>query len=151
MDSPHFLRKHYRGSTRLSNAALEPTRVSGFLIPFSAAKKSGKIVRLMRFGGLTTLFRLGPRRLWQLFYHLPSFLKLFWRLLKDRRVPIRPKLLLVLLLAYIVAPVDLLPDIFLGLGQADDLLVLFLGLQAFVRLCPKEIVREHVQAIAAGG
>ncbi|MEK7378708.1 MAG: hypothetical protein AABZ71_07370, partial [Candidatus Binatota bacterium] len=71
-------------------------------------------MRLMRFGGLTTLFRLGPRRLWQLFYHLPSFLKLFWRLLKDRRVPIRPKLLLVLLLAYIVAPVDLLPDIFLG-------------------------------------
>ena len=151
MDSPHFLRTHYRGPTRLSNAALEPTRVSGFLNPFSTAKKSGKIVRLMRFGGLTTLFRLGPRRLWQLFYHLPSFLKLFWRLLKDRRVPIRPKLLLVLLLAYIVAPIDLLPDILIGLGQVDDLLVLFFGLRAFVRLCPKEIVREHVQAIAAGG
>ncbi|GEM_PF-1557667 len=150
MDSPHFLRKHYRGPTRLANAALEPTRVSGFLNPFSAVKISGKIVRLMRFGGLTTLFRLGPRRLWQLFYHLPSFLKLFWRLLKDRQVPIRPKLLLVLLLAYIVAPVDLLPDILIGLGQVDDLLVLFFGLRAFVRLCPKEIVREHVQAIAAG-
>lgn len=105
----------------------------------------------MRIGSPTALLRLGPRRLWQIFYHLPSFLKLFWRLLKDRRVPLWPKLLLILLLAYVVAPVDLLPDIFLGLGQIDDLLVIFLGLQAFVRLCPKEIVREHVQAIAAGG
>jgi uncharacterized membrane protein YkvA (DUF1232 family) len=104
----------------------------------------------MRLSSLTTLFRLGPRRLWQLFYHLPNFLKLFWRLLKDRRVPLWPKLLLLLLLAYIVAPADLLPDLLLGLGQVDDLVVLFLGLQAFVRLCPKEIVSEHVQAIAAG-
>jgi len=104
----------------------------------------------MRLGSLATLWRLGPRRLWQLFYHLPSFLKLFWRLLKDGRVPLWPKLLLILLLAYIIAPADLLPDLLLGLGQVDDLLLLFLGLQAFVRLCPKEIVREHVQAIAAG-
>ena len=105
----------------------------------------------MRIGSLATLFRLGPRRVLQLFYHLPKFLKLFWRLLRDRRVPVRPKLLLVLLLAYVVAPVDLLPDILFGLGQADDLVVVFLGLQAFIRLCPKEIVREHVRAIAAGG
>ncbi|MEK6562626.1 MAG: DUF1232 domain-containing protein, partial [Candidatus Binatota bacterium] len=61
------------------------------------------------------------------------------------------KLLLVLLLAYVVVPADLLPDILVGLGQVDDLVVLFFGLRAFVRLCPKEIVREHVQAIAAGG
>lgn len=104
----------------------------------------------MRISSLSALLRLGPRRLWQIFYHLPSFLKLFWRLLKDRRVTLWPKFLLVFLLAYVVAPVDLLPDLLLGLGQVDDLLILFLGLQAFVRLCPKEIVREHVQAIAAG-
>ncbi|OGP28617.1 MAG: hypothetical protein A2038_01570 [Deltaproteobacteria bacterium GWA2_57_13] len=105
----------------------------------------------MRIGGLSALLRFGPRRLSQLFYHLPNFLKLFWRLLKDPRVPPWPKLLLVLLLAYVVAPVDLLPDFLVGLGQIDDLLVIFFGLRAFVRLCPKEIVREHVRAIAAGG
>jgi len=104
----------------------------------------------MRLGSLATLWRLGPRRIWQLFFHLPSFLKLFWRLLKDHRVPFWPKLLLILVLAYVAAPVDLLPDVLLGLGQIDDLLLIFLGLQAFVRLCPKEIVREHVQRIAAG-
>lgn len=86
----------------------------------------------------------------QLVYHLPNFLKLFWRLLKDGRVPLGTKLLLLFLLAYVVVPVDLLPDVLVGLGQIDDLVVLFLGLQAFVRLCPKEVVREHVRAIAAG-
>lgn len=86
----------------------------------------------------------------QLFYHLPSFLKLFWRLLKDRRVPLPPKLLVILALAYVFTPIDLLPDFLAGLGQIDDLVVIFLGLQAFVRLCPQEVVREHVQAIAAG-
>lgn len=104
----------------------------------------------MRFSSLLALFRLGPQRVVQLFYHLPNFLKLFWRLLKDSRVPVGPKLLLILLLAYVFAPIDLLPDFLACLGQIDDLVVIFLGLQAFVRLCPKEIVREHVQMIAAG-
>lgn len=105
---------------------------------------------MMRFSALATLWRLGPRRLARFFYHLPNFLKLFWRLLLDRRVPLWPKLLLSLLLVYLLAPLDLVADFLPGLGQLDDLIVLFLGLHAFVRLCPKEVVREHVQAIAAG-
>ncbi|MEK7783048.1 MAG: DUF1232 domain-containing protein [Candidatus Binatota bacterium] len=104
----------------------------------------------MRLNSLFTLFRLGPLRLARLFYHLPNFLKLFWRLLGDRRVPPWPKLLLGLLLVYLFAPMDLVPDFLLGLGQIDDLVVIFLGLQAFVRLCPQKIVREHVQAISVG-
>ena len=104
----------------------------------------------MRFNSLAALLRFGPQRIVQLISHLPNFLKLFWRLLKDRRVPIGPKLLLILVLLYVLTPVDLLPDFWAGLGQIDDLVVIFLGLQGFVRLSPKEIVREHVQAIASG-
>jgi uncharacterized membrane protein YkvA (DUF1232 family) len=104
----------------------------------------------MRVRTFATLLRFGPQRLAQLFYHLPNFLKLFWRLLKDPRVPIWPKLLLLLVVAYVFLPVDLLPDFLPVLGQIDDLAVIFLGLQGFVRLCPRDIVREHVQAIAAG-
>ncbi len=61
-----------------------------------------------------------------------------------------PKLLLILVIAYVFMPLDLLPDFIAGLGQLDDLIVIFLGLRGFVRLCPREVVREHVQAIAAG-
>ena len=46
--------------------------------------------------------------------HLPNFLRLFWRLLKDPRVPVAPKLVLIVFLAYLVVPADLIPDIFLG-------------------------------------
>lgn len=104
----------------------------------------------MRFGNLASLIRLGPQRVFRVIVHLPNFLRLFWRLLRDNRVPLWPKLLLVLVLAYIIAPVDFLPDFLVGFGQLDDLVVVFLGLQAFIRLCPREIVREHVRAIASG-
>ena len=104
----------------------------------------------MKFRTLATLFRFGPQRIAQLWYHLPNFLRLFWRLLKDPRVSYWPKLVLILVLLYVFSPIDLLPDFLAVLGQIDDLVVIFLGLRVFVRLCPKEVVREHVQAIAAG-
>ncbi len=103
----------------------------------------------MRLAGLGNLLRFGAQRLLLSLVHLPSFLKLFWRLFKDSRVGLMPKLLLLLIVVYVVMPVDLLPDFLPGLGQLDDLILIFLGLKGFVRLCPREVVREHVQAIAA--
>lgn len=99
---------------------------------------------------LASVRRLGLRRLLQFIWHLPSFLKLFSRLVKDPRVALWPKVLLLLILAYAVSPIDLLPDLFIGIGQLDDLMVLFLGLQLFIRLCPSEIVQQHVRAITEG-
>ena len=94
--------------------------------------------------------QLGPRRFIRLVSHLPSFIKLFARLIKDARVSLWPKMLIVLALAYVIAPVDLVPDFILGVGQLDDLVVLFVGLKLFLRLCPGEVVQEHVRSIAAG-
>jgi len=85
----------------------------------------------------------------QLVANLPSFVRLFSRLAKDSRVALGPKLLLAGIFAYLVLPTDLVPDFLIGLGQVDDLLVLFLGLKLFLRLCPKAVVQEHVRAIAA--
>lgn len=104
----------------------------------------------MKFGRLGNLLRFGSQRLLLSLVHLPNFFKLFWRLFKDGRVGFMPKLLLLLMAAYVVLPVDLLPDFFPGLGQLDDLLLVFLGLKGFIWLCPREVVREHVKAIAAG-
>ena len=103
----------------------------------------------MRLSSLTLLRNLGLRRVVQLVTHLPSFVRLFSRLAKDSRVGLGPKLLLAGILAYLIFPIDLLPDFLVGLGQVDDLLVLFLGLKLFLRLCPKAVVQEHVCAIAA--
>ena len=75
--------------------------------------------------------------------------KLFWRLLKDRRVPIWVKAIPFLSLLYLAVPVDLLPDVILGLGQLDDLAVLALGYRLFIGMAPPELVREHLNDLIA--
>ena len=76
-------------------------------------------------------------------------LRLVWRLFFDPRVPVFPKLILPAALAYIVSPVDLIPDVILGLGQVDDVAIAFLAIRLFIELCPPAIVEEHRAAIAA--
>lgn len=70
--------------------------------------------------------------------------RLVWALLRDRRVPLALRALPILALLYVASPIDLLPDRFLGLGQLDDLLALFLALRALVGLAPRHLVIEHL-------
>ena len=104
----------------------------------------------MRLAPLGIIRQLGVRQLLQFLYHLPRFLRVFSRLVSDPRVALRSKLVPLGVLGYLILPVDLLPDVFLVLGQIDDLVVILLGLKLFVRLCPPEVVQEHVKAVAAG-
>ncbi|MBM3134255.1 MAG: DUF1232 domain-containing protein [Chloroflexi bacterium] len=76
-------------------------------------------------------------------------LRLIWRLLNDARVPTWTKLLVPATLLYILSPIDFIPDVALGLGQLDDLTILLLGLWLFVDLCPKDIVRQHLEELGA--
>lgn len=95
--------------------------------------------------------QLGWRNFFQLLTHLPSFVKLFSRLIKDPRVSASPKLVMAGILAYVILPTDLLPDFLVGIGQLDDLVVIMGGLKLFLSLCPSEVVQEHLTAIAARG
>jgi hypothetical protein len=56
-------------------------------------------------------------------------IRLTWRMLRDPRVAPYAKVLLpVLALVYLISPIDLIPDMILGLGQVDDLgVIAFLG------------------------
>ena len=79
-------------------------------------------------------------------------IQLAWRLARDPRVaPIAKMLLPLLVLLYVVSPLDLVPDFLLGLGQVDDLSVVALALALTVRilprLAPSAVVAEHVAAI----
>ena len=70
--------------------------------------------------------------------------RLVWRLLGDGRVSIWLKMLLLgLSLAYLLMPVDLLPDLIPVLGQLDDAAMLMLLAQLFIQLCPTGVVLEH--------
>jgi len=47
-----------------------------------------------------------------------------------------------------VFPIDLIPDFIPVLGQLDDLAVVLLGLDFFIRSAPPDIVDEHLAKIA---
>ena len=74
---------------------------------------------------------------------IPDCLVLVKRLLADRRVPRRRKLLLVLLVAYLAMPIDLVPDFIPVAGQLDDAIVVALVLRAVLRSGGEELLHEH--------
>ena len=87
----------------------------------------------------------------QYLIHAPNFIRLFWRLFNDKRVGMLPRVLLVIGVLYFVSPLDLLPDFpLVGLGWMDDFFVLYMMAKAFIRLCPKQVVAEHVSLINQG-
>ena len=92
---------------------------------------------------------LGWRGFFQLLAHLPNFVKLFSRLITDPRLTLSPKLVLLGILTYVALPMDLLPDFLVGIGQMDDLAVILGGLKLFLRLCPPDLVQEHLKAVSA--
>ena len=89
---------------------------------------------------------------WQVFrlvWHLPNFAKLYWRLFKDRRVPLRAKAVLVAAVLYVLDPVDLLPELlFPFIGTLDDLVVVVLAARWFISLCPPDVVQERVRELS---
>jgi uncharacterized membrane protein YkvA (DUF1232 family) len=52
-----------------------------------------------------------------------------------------------LALAYLIIPLDLITDYIPVLGQVDDLMLIALGLQAFIMVCPKGLAQEHIGRI----
>jgi uncharacterized membrane protein YkvA (DUF1232 family) len=88
-----------------------------------------------------------PERVGALTQALRTF-QLVWELLKDSRVPLFPKLVMLASVIYVISPVDFVPDVILGLGQVDDLAVFMFAVAAFIELCPRDIVQEHRRKIA---
>lgn len=76
-------------------------------------------------------------------------IRLAWRLFKDRRVPWPLKLIPPAAFLYIFFPIDVLPDLGLGLGQLDDIAIVLLSLKLFIELAPAEVVQEHLRALGA--
>jgi uncharacterized membrane protein YkvA (DUF1232 family) len=70
------------------------------------------------------------------------------RLLREPAVPLLVKALPFAALAYIVSPLDFLPDFIPVIGQLDDLGIAIMGLKAFLRLAPSEASAFHRQQIA---
>jgi len=74
--------------------------------------------------------------------------RLALRLVRDPRVPLASKAIFAATVIYIVSPIDIIPDWFPFVGQADDVLALLAGLNLFLRACPTWIVEEHEERMS---
>lgn len=83
-------------------------------------------------------------RMGRLVVKLPTYARMVWGILRDPRTPIGLKGMLAAALAYVVMPVDLIPDMIPILGQADDLTVLLLVLDLFIQNAPADVRAEHM-------
>jgi len=76
-------------------------------------------------------------RLW---LRLPQIV---WRLLWDRRVPVLPKIAVVLAVVYLLVPVGIVPDRAFGLlGYLDDLAFLVLAVAWLLLRAPVDALRD---------
>jgi uncharacterized membrane protein YkvA (DUF1232 family) len=70
--------------------------------------------------------------------------QLAWRLIRDGRVSPWLRFGIPALVGlYFISPIDFLPDAVLGLGQLDDLAIIWLGLQLLLRMASPSIVNEY--------
>ncbi|HEY6959132.1 MAG TPA: YkvA family protein [Candidatus Limnocylindria bacterium] len=79
---------------------------------------------------------------------VPTYARLVWGLARDPRVPIGQKAVLGAMAAYLAFPIDIIPDFIPVIGELDDLAVLILGLDWFIRNAPEDVVEEHMARIA---
>ncbi len=74
-----------------------------------------------------------------------------WKLIRDPRLSPWIRFGLPLLAGlYLVMPIDIIPDAFLGLGQLDDLAIIWIAMQLLLRLAPDEIVAQYRSGANAG-
>ena len=81
---------------------------------------------------------------------LLAHLRLAARLIREPRVPLLAKALPVVAALYLISPLDFVPDVIPLLGQVDDLAIVLIVLEAFLRVCPAPAVDFHRAAIAQG-
>ena len=61
---------------------------------------------------------------------------------RDRRMPWTAKIVLIVVVAYALSPIDLIPDFVPVLGYLDDMVLLPLGIALAIKLIPNEVWEE---------
>ena len=98
-------------------------------------------VWLVAVGVLAALGRRSAAR--ELATLIPNLLVLFRGLLRDPRVPRGAKVWVGVAVAWIVSPIDLVPEFIPVLGPADDVIVAALVLRHVLRRTDRSVLAEH--------
>ena len=74
---------------------------------------------------------------------LPDVLRLLKRLAADPELPRRIRIALVALIAFVVSPIDLIPDAIPVIGFADDVVLVILVLRWISRTAGRDALARH--------
>jgi uncharacterized membrane protein YkvA (DUF1232 family) len=75
--------------------------------------------------------------------------RLAWKLFRDPRVSKTTKYLIPgIVAAYLLLPIDILPDFVPVLGQLDDLAIIALGIKFFIDMSPSWLVQFYRDELA---
>ncbi len=62
---------------------------------------------------------------------------------RDPRMPVHVKLLILLIIAYVISPIDLIPDFIPVIGLLDDIILVPILLACVIRLMPENLKHEY--------
>jgi uncharacterized membrane protein YkvA (DUF1232 family) len=74
---------------------------------------------------------------------LPNFVRLLFGLITDPRVALIDKVLVFGAIAYIVTPIDLIPDFIPFIGEVDDVYLLVIALQRLISNAGRLVLLDH--------
>jgi uncharacterized membrane protein YkvA (DUF1232 family) len=117
-------------------------------VPAGKASARGRAGRRPRVEAEPDAEPVGPRTgakrtLVDVIKQIPAYLRLLGGLLTDRRVSGVDKLLVAGAIAYIISPIDLLPDFVPFLGEVDDVFLLVLALQRLIGNAGRRVVGDY--------
>jgi uncharacterized membrane protein YkvA (DUF1232 family) len=81
---------------------------------------------------------------------LATHLLALWKLFRHPDTPRPAKLVALLVLAYALSPIDLIPDFIPVLGWLDDLILLPLGIALAVKMTPRQLWLDRVAEAEQG-
>ncbi|MFA9399415.1 MAG: YkvA family protein [Clostridiaceae bacterium] len=85
------------------------------------------------------------KKIYELSIMVPDIIDLFWRLLKDKRVPIKNKALIAATASYLVLPIDIIPDYIPFVGKIDDIALSFFALNKILQEVSNDIIVDNYQ------
>lgn len=74
---------------------------------------------------------------------IPNLIKLLYRMIRDNRVRLQEKAILLGTIIYVISPLDFVPDFIPFVGQVDDILLISLILLRFLEQAGSNVVLEH--------
>jgi uncharacterized membrane protein YkvA (DUF1232 family) len=70
-------------------------------------------------------------------------------LMKDKRLPLRARVVPPGLVLYLAMPIDIIPDFIPVIGYLDDVIVMIVGVTFLLRLTPRPLLEEHLTRLEA--